>query len=242
MTTGRTRWVVLLPASKAVTDREGTPPWGEKAEGPQREVLDALGDTDQSDDERPVSQRGTTRAWQRYDGVVHRSADPASLPRSDRRRWHRHVRYVSALAGLVAPTDRLPAYRLEMATVVDELGGGLGPFWRPHVTAELDEVLTPDGVVWLLTGGEYGRAVDTPEGRELLEPRFVRADGETAMPSATVKQARGQLARALVTHPDIARDPHHDDWWWVSLEAAGAPVRLHRVEDDGTQVWRRDDD
>lgn len=234
--------MALLPASKAVTDREGSPPWGEVATGPQQEVLDALDDRDQSDDDTPLSVRGTARAWQRYDGVVHRAADPGSLPRGERRRWHRHVRYVSALAGLVAPTDRLPAYRLEMAAVVDELGGGLGPFWRPHVTAALEETLTPSGVVWLLTGGEYGRAVEAPEGRQLLEPRFVRPDGETAMPSATVKQARGQLARALVTHPDIARDPHHDDWWWVSLEAAGAPVRLERVEDDGTQVWRRHED
>jgi len=238
--TGRTRWVALLPASKAVTDRDGSPPWGEVADGPQREVLDALGDTDQGDDDRPLSQRETARAWQRYDGVVHRAADPGTLARADRRRWHRHVAYVSALAGLVRPTERLPAYRLEMGTVVEPLGG-LGPFWRPHVTATLDERLTPGGVVWLLTGGEYGRAVEAPEGRELYEPRFVRPDGERAMPSATVKQARGQLARALVLHPDIARDPWHDDWWWVSLEAAGAPVRLDHVDDDGTQVWRRQD-
>lgn len=229
--------MALLPASKAVTDRFGTPPWGQVATGPQRKVLDALGDQDQGDDDTPLSERGTVRAWQRYDGVVHRAADPGSLTRRDRRRWHRHVRYVSALSGLTAPTDRLPAYRLEMATVVDELGSGLGPFWRPHVTADLDEQLTPGGVIWQLTGGEYGAAVDVPDGRTLLEPRFVREDGETTMPSATVKQARGQLARALVTHPEIARTPDHDDWWWVSLEAAGSPVRLLRVEDDGTQIW-----
>jgi len=231
--------MALLPASKAVTDIDGAPPWSEVASGPALDVLDALGDRDRGDHDTPLSQRGTARAWQRYDGVVHRAADPGSLDGADRRRWHRHVAYISALAGLVRPTDRLPAYRLEMAAVVDPLGG-LGPFWRPHVTAALDAALTPGGVVWLLTGGEYARAVHVPEGRTLFEPRFVRPDGERAMPSATVKQARGQLARALVTHPDLARDPWHDDWWWVGLEAAGAPVRLHQVTDDGTQVWRRD--
>lgn len=237
---GRTRWVALLPASKAVTDTASDPGWGAVASGPQREVLDALGDRDQAEDPTPLSERGTTRAWQRYDGVVHRAADPWTLTSAERRRWHRHVRYVSALGGLVAPTDPLPAYRLEMGTVVDPLGG-LGPFWRPHVTAALDDELTMSGTIWLLTGGEYGRAVDTPEGRTLLEPRFVRPDGARSMPSATVKQARGQLARALtIGGADLATDPSHAGWADVTLEAAGAPVRLERVEDDGTQVWRRD--
>lgn len=238
--TGRTRWLALLPASKAVTDATGDPTWGEVASGPQREVLDALGDTDQGDDPTPLSARGTTRAWQRYDGVVHRAGDPGSLATAARRRWHRHVRYVSALAGLVAPTDPLPAYRLEMAAVVEPLGG-LGPFWRPHVTTLLADELTGSGTIWLLTGGEYGRAVDAPAGRTLLEPRFVRPDGERSMPSATVKQARGQLARALaIGGADLGTDPFHPGWADVVLEAAGAPVHLDRTEDDGTQVWRRD--
>lgn len=235
---GRTRWLALLPASKAVTDRDAAPDWGEVATGPAREVLDALGDRDESDDDTPLSARGTARAWQRYDGVVHRAADPGSLSDADRRRWHRHVAYVSALAGLVWPTDRLPAYRLDMHARPDGLGS-LPTFWRPHVTAALEQALTPGGVVWLLTGGEYARAVEAPEGRELFEPRFVRPDGDRSMPSATVKQARGQFARALVEHPDLARDPDDERWRDIELEAAGAPVRLDRVEDDGTQVWRR---
>jgi hypothetical protein len=238
--TGRTRWLALLPASKAVTDDAGGPAWGDVATGPQQTLLAALGDLDQSDDATPLSTRATTRAWQRYDGVVHRAADPASLSAAERRRWHRHVRYVSALAGLVAPTDPLPAYRLEMAAVVEPLGG-LGPFWRPHVTAALAADLTASGTIWLLTGGEYGRAVAPPDGTTLLEPRFVRPDGERSMPSATVKQARGQLARALaIGGADLATDPRHPDWNDVELLAAGAPVRLDRVEDDDTQVWRRD--
>jgi hypothetical protein len=233
--TQRSRWLVLLPASKGVTADARDPRWGTVANDPQREVLAALSDRDDHRDPSPVSERGTTPAWKRYDGVLHRAADPRSLEGADRRRWHRHVLYVSALAGLVGATDRLPIYRLEMARVTDQLGG-LGGFWRPHVAAVLGDRLTPTGLVWCLTGGEYARAVAVPGHQRIVEPRFVQ--GDRSMPSATVKQARGQLARALVQHPDAARDPGADAWGDVVLTAAGKPVTFDGLDDDGVPVWR----
>ncbi len=232
--TQRSRWLVLLPASKGVTPGARAPSWGEVASEPARSVLAALDDLDAHELGTPLSRRGTAPAWKRYDGVLHRAADPASLAGAERRRWHRHVHYVSALAGLVGSTDRLPIYRLEMATVTDALGG-LGGFWRPHVADALAERLTPTGLVWCLTGGEYARAVEVRGRQRIVEPRFVQ--GERTMPSATVKQARGQLARALVQHPDLARDACDDGWREVELTAAGKPVTFDGC-DDGVPVWR----
>lgn len=227
--------MALLPASKGIDPFESAPTWGDVAGPDQLALLGLVGDRDEADDDRPLSARGTAPAWRRYDGVVHRAADVASLDAGARRRWRRHVAYVSAVGGLVGATDPLPPYRLEMATVTEE--GGLGPWWRPRITAALDDALTASGVLWLLTGGEYGRAVEVPEGRALVEPRFLRAEGSRAMPSATVKQARGQLARALVEHPDLARAPLDEGWRDVRLEAAGRPVLFAGVE-DGAPVWR----
>jgi hypothetical protein len=235
ITAAPTRWLALLPASKGIDPFESDPPWGAVAGSDQLELLDLVGDHDDADDDRPVSARGTAPAWRRYDGVVHRAADVPSLDAGARRRWRRHVAYVSAVGGLVRATDPLPPYRLEMATVTE--AGGLGPWWRPRITAELEHALTASGVLWLLTGGEYGRAVEAPAGRTVVEPRFLRAAGSRAMPSATVKQARGQLARALVEHPALARAPLDDGWRGVRLEAAGRPVVFDGVE-DGTPVWR----
>lgn len=224
-----------------MTPGGGGPPWGEVATGPARDVLDLLGDADDLapdlEDGLSPSARPTTAAWRRYDGVVHRSVDPGTLTDADRRRFRRHVAYVSALGGLVRATDPLPAYRLEMATVVGDVGG-LGPWWRPHVTATLDESLAPGALLWLLTGGEYGRAVDAPEGTTLVEPAFLRADTDRSMPSATVKQCRGGLARALCEHPDLARRPLDERWRDVELLAAGTPVRFEGAAPDGSPVWR----
>ena len=212
------------------------PTWGQAARGPAAELLSHL-PGDESDEPQPLAERPTRPSWQRYTGVVHQHADPASLDGADRDRFRRHVAYVSALAGLVRATDPLPAYRLEMAHVDDELGG-LGPWWRPHVTAALGEALAPNAVLWLLTGGEYARAVGEPDRAQLVEPRFLRADGERSLPSATVKQCRGQLARALCQHPRLARRPVDDGWADVELVAAGSPVRFVGADEDAAPVWR----
>jgi len=211
------------------------PTWAEAARGPAADLLAHLR-ADASDDPLPPARRPTRPAWQRYTGVVHQHADPGALSGADRDRFRRHVAYVSALAGLVRATDPLPAYRLEMAHVDAELGG-LGPWWRPHVTAALEEALAPNAVLWLLTGGEYARAVGEPEHVRVVEPRFLRADGERSLPSATVKQCRGQFARALCEHPRLARRPGDDGWSQVELVAAGSPVRFVG-EDDGVPLWR----
>lgn len=202
------------------------------------DAVELLGHLDHDDHDDPAhpGDRPTTAAWRRYDGVVHRAADPQSLEGGDRDRFRRHVAYVSALAGLVRTTDPLPAYRLEMAHVHEELGG-LGPWWRPRVAAALEQALTPTAHLWLLTGGEYARAVEAPERVAVVEPAFLRADADRSLPSATVKQCRGQLARALCQHPRLARRPLDERWAGVELVAAGSPVRFEGGTEEAP-VWR----
>ncbi len=231
MATSRVRWLALLPASKGVTDGGRGAPWQDVAS------TEALAVTRAHPDAGDLLAAPTRPARDRYDGVVHRSSALDTLDAAGRRRHARHVAYVSALAGLVRATEPLPAYRLEMAAKLGGVGG-LAAYWRPHVTAALGEALAPGARVWMLTGGEYARAVAVPEGRRAVEVGFVQATpkGERSLPSATVKQARGQLARALVDNADLARHPDHDRWDEVRLTAAGRILSLRDATAD-TQTW-----
>jgi cytoplasmic iron level regulating protein YaaA (DUF328/UPF0246 family) len=73
-----------------------------------------------------------------YSGVLYAAAGLADLPDdAARARAEDSIRIVSALWGLVRPTDRIPAYRLSMGTDLP----GVGPLaraWRPLLAVELD--------------------------------------------------------------------------------------------------------
>lgn len=72
-----------------------------------------------------------------YSGVLYAAAGLASFEGRALERAQEHVRTVSALWGLVAPLDRIPAYRLSMATSLPGLGP-LASLWREPLAAELD--------------------------------------------------------------------------------------------------------
>ncbi len=74
-----------------------------------------------------------------YSGVLYGAAGLADLSGTAVRRAQRTVRTVSALWGLVAPLDRIPAYRLSMGTDLP----GIGPLargWRAPLATEMRQV------------------------------------------------------------------------------------------------------
>ncbi|QTE28433.1 YaaA family protein [Pengzhenrongella sicca] len=80
-----------------------------------------------------------------YSGVLYAAAGLHDLPDGAARdRAERSVRVVSALWGLVRPSDLIPAYRLSMGTSLP----GIGPLarsWRGPLGAELDGAASIDG-------------------------------------------------------------------------------------------------
>lgn len=137
-------------------------------------------------------------AHRRYTGVVHGNAGLAALDPSV---LEVDVRIVSALLGLVALDEPVPAYRLEFAASLPPLGG-LATFWRDRLAAHLQTVV--DGVrVWDLLPGEHAR-MWPPGVREQLDVvsvRFLRPDGRAAN-AARTKVAKGRLAAWLIATPD----------------------------------------
>jgi len=122
---------------------------------PTRErVLDALVEASARPDARELLEVGATvadevarnvtlrsaptrEARHVYSGVLYAAAGADRLEGAALERAERHVRTVSALWGLVAPTDPIPAYRLSMQASLP----GLGPLaraWRAPLARELD--------------------------------------------------------------------------------------------------------
>ncbi len=255
----RRSWLAILPASKGTAPGGDGPAWKDVCGPHGRQVAEALAmAADLLDDaafaklvEAPASRVDEARAlaagvvdaptlpaMQRYTGAVHGAADPGSLTDDAADRFATHVAYLSALGGLVHAADPLPAYRLPMAANLHGVGP-LAAFWRDRVEVALGEGLEAGAPVWVLTSGEYERALSFPVGLRRVDVSFVEAkrgkDGSP--PSAAVKQARGLLARRLVQQPGLATHPDGLGWRSWQFEA-GKRLFSYEWADDEHQVWR----
>lgn len=147
----------------------------------------------------------TLPAIERYAGVLFSHLDAASLPAGATARLRRDVVMLSGLWGLVAPTDRIPDYRLTMGTSLDPFGR-LSGWWRPRLSPILDRRVH-GAVVWDLLSGEYRAAwqpLQGPTYEMRLTPRIVQevtdATGRVVRKvlSHQAKAVRGNLARLIL--------------------------------------------
>jgi len=103
------------------------------------------------------------------------------------------VLIASALWGVVAPDDRIPAYRLSIGARLPRTPN-LATFWRP----QLRKALPDDGLVVDLRSGPYAAAW-APQHAERVSVRAVTPDGKVV--SHMVKAIRGDVARVLLAEP-----------------------------------------
>ncbi|MBW3618953.1 MAG: peroxide stress protein YaaA [Actinobacteria bacterium] len=218
--------LLLLPPSEGKTPGGDGPPWRDTATGtgplaPARaELVEALGRALRSRRVDPadvlrygsadvlaravvvdlaVDAAATTPAVERYAGVVLEALDRGSLPAAARRRLDRSTWFVSGLWGLVAATDPIPDYRVKIGARVPGLGV-LGTWWRPQVTAALDE-LSGGRFVWDLLTTEHGRVWRRGDGaRAVATVAFTtRSRGPRGVSNYHGKHLKGRFARHLVT-------------------------------------------
>ncbi len=134
---------------------------------------------------------GTLPAAKRYTGVVYEALSYASMSATGRRRANSSLRVASALFGLLAPTDRVPAYRLSGGTSVPGLGS-LAAAWRPALEAEL---AAHKGLLVDLRSGPYAALAKVPTA---VQVRVLReSDGVRMVVSHDNKYTKGLLAREL---------------------------------------------
>ncbi len=181
----------------------------------------------------------TRPAIERYTGVLYDALDAASLGSSERRRLNRSVLILSGLWGVVAPSDRIPDYKLKMGSTLHGLGV-LSTWWRPMVSVALDE-RAAGHTTWNLLPGEHAAAWVPAVPTRQIAVRFV---DEVRRPSGAVelvtvshwnKLLKGALVRWVLatgadrpgdltafSHPlgyeyDPSRDTHRGDVTTVTL-------------------------
>ena len=140
-------------------------------------------------------------AAQVYTGVLYAAAGLADLTGDAARRAAEDVRVFSGLWGVVAPDDRIPAYRLSMA--VDLPGvGKLATAWRPHLAAALDGRAAGDVVVDCRSAAYLAAWRPDTAAADWVTVRVVRETaGRRAVVSHNAKHTRGVLAGHLLRRP-----------------------------------------
>jgi len=150
-----------------------------------------------------------------YTGVLFQALELDALPRRARNR----VLIASGLWGVVRPDDRIPAYKLPIATKVAGLGP-LASLWRPALT----EVLPDRGLVLDLRSGGYATAW-RPQRATVVSVRGFseKRGGERTVISHMVKRIRGEVARHVLS---AETPPRTADAVAEIAEAAGLRVEL----------------
>ncbi|NLF04273.1 MAG: peroxide stress protein YaaA [Actinomycetales bacterium] len=168
----------------------------------------------------------TAPAREVYSGVLYAAAGLAELEGAALARAQEHVRTVSALWGLVAPLDRIPAYRLAMGTALPGLGQ-LAGVWRAPLAEVLNPIAAERLVVDCRSAAYQAAWRPGPTAHAWVGVRVVR-DGKVV--SHHAKHTRGVLTRHLLTRD--AAVPR------TSAELLDAARELPAVGPSGPGGWR----
>lgn len=151
-----------------------------------------------------------TPALSTYDGAAFRNLGVCDFSEKDFTFAQQHLRILSALYGLLRPSDGILPHRLGLASPLRVGGADLLSLWGDRVYRAL---FSEGQLVLNLTSQEYARLY-TPyvkPGEQIITCRFLLQypDGARGTVS-TVRAARGQVARFIVknriTRPEDLKD------------------------------------
>jgi cytoplasmic iron level regulating protein YaaA (DUF328/UPF0246 family) len=166
----------------------------------------------------------TMPALQRYTGVLYDALDVGSMTRAQRARASRRLVVGSALFGLVAGDDPIPAYRLSAGSALPGLPT-LRSIWKPALSPVLAAVA---GLVVDLRSGSYAALAPVP-GAVTVQVLSQRPDGSRSVVSHFNKAHKGRLARLLALSTAEPGDV-------VGLRRLVRRAGLHVEHDGGTAL------
>lgn len=136
-------------------------------------------------------------AHQVYSGVLYDALGYRTLTPAQRRKADGTVVVISALWGAIRFADRVPAYRLSMATALPDVGR-LATFWKPQLTEALLGATAGELMVDCRSS-TYAAAWTPPPAATVAVNVFTEVDGVRKVVSHFAKHTRGELARHLLT-------------------------------------------
>lgn len=134
----------------------------------------------------------TLPALRRYTGVLYDALDVTAFSKAEWARANARLAVASALFGVLAAGDAIPAYRFSGGSVLPAIGP-LGALWRPALEPVLSTV---DGLVVDLRSGAYANLARIP-GAVTVRVLTEDARGKRTVVSHHNKSHKGRLARAL---------------------------------------------
>jgi uncharacterized protein len=166
-------------------------------------------------------------AFEVYNGVLYDALGAATLSAAGKRRAASRVVVVSALWGAVRPTDRIPAYRLNICAHLVGLGP-LEPAWREVLGPVLADAAGRGLVVDCRSSSYQAAGMPSGIGERTVAVRILRETaGGRSVVSHMAKHTRGEVARHLLESGADPRRPQNladalADRWDVEL---ARPVR-----------------
>lgn len=152
----------------------------------------------------PFTHANAHPAMLMFKGEVYRGLQAQELNRKQLDFAQKHIRILSGLYGIMRPLDLVLPYRLMMGTPfeLDKKTQSLYAFWKPKLTARLDQDMGKKDVIINLASAEYIKAIDTKTlGRRVIECEFKEKKGNTFVTVNTyAKLARGKMARFIIDH------------------------------------------
>lgn len=170
----------------------------------------------------------TLPAIHRYTGVLYDALDFESLRPAETARGRSRLAVGSALFGLLAADDLIPAYRLSAGSTLPGQPG-LATRWRPVLEPVLAELVSRELVVDLRSGAYAGLA--RVDGAVRVDVVTEHSDGRRTVVTHFNKAHKGRLARALA-----ATRSEPDDAAAVAALARRAGMRVERTENELTIV------
>ena len=182
----------------------------------------------------------TARADRVYTGVLYDALGFGTLSPAAKRRSATRVAVTSSLFGLLAPGDRVPAYRLSGDATLPGLGSVAG-FWRDHLDPAVRDRVGPGLLVDLRSGTYAAFWRPGPDlAKRVASVRVLHEhNGTRKVVSHFNKATKGRMVRAVLQDGGNPRSPAAfadllRDLGWKVEEAAPGPAgtRLDVVVDE----------
>lgn len=174
---------------------------------PTARVRSAIGTTINQDDElarnAALFSAPTAPAHDVYTGVLFDALDLPSLPAAARKRAREHVLVQSALFGVVAFGDAIPAYRLSADSSLPRIGK-VGSHWKPRIARTMDR-FADDALIIDMRSGAYASFWKTPPDHVVVRVMQERGGKKVAV-SHFNKATKGLLARSLLATAQQPKD------------------------------------